>query len=591
MTSRVPRKAQTSDSRENGASEAVRRKARKYAVFGWLSLYLLFPMASPSVLAASAQEDVAAQEIQRQQERERALREQLERRPDVRLPMGETPAVERIPDGETPCFPIRELRLDDPSGRFGWAVAAAERPDDPATGRCLGSQGIKLAMTRIQNAIIERGYVTTRVLAEGQDLTTGILQIKILPGRIRAIRFTAGSDFRATAWNAFPAAPGDLLNLRDIEQALENWKRPPTVDVDIRIEPGEAPGESDLVVTWKQAFPFRLTLSANDGGSETTGKYQGSVTVSGDHLLALNDLFYATYHHDLGRSGGHGTRGHTLHYSLPFGYWMLGFTRGAHRYYQTVAGATQDYRYSGTSDTQEARLSRLVYRDAANKSTVYLRAYLTRSRNFIDGTEIEVQRRRMAGWEAGLGHRAFLADATLDLELAWRRGTGAFAALRAPEDAFGEGTARPRIVTAEAALSLPFQFLGQRLRYNALWRAQWNRTPLVPQDCFSIGGRYSVRGFDGESILMAERGFLLRNELSLPFAGGRQEAYAGLDHGRVGGRSADLLVGRALTGAVVGLRGAWRQLSYDIFASRPVSRPAFFQTDPVTAGFNLTLSY
>ncbi|MDR0575982.1 MAG: ShlB/FhaC/HecB family hemolysin secretion/activation protein [Candidatus Accumulibacter sp.] len=462
-----------------------------------------------------------------------------------------------------------------------------------ATGRCLGGRGVSLVMSRLQNAIVERGYVTTRVLAEAQDLTTGVLRLKILPGRIRVIRFADGGDFRATLWNAFPAAPGDLLNLRDIEQALENWKRLSTVEVDIRIEPGALPGESDLVVTWKQAFPLRLTLSANDGGSEATGKRQGSVTVSGEHLLALNDLFYATYNQDLegGRSGHRGTRGHTLHYSLPFGYWALAATGSAHHYHQTVAGAVQNYVYSGASDTLEARLSRLIHRDAMSKSTVYLRGYLTRSRNFIDDTEIEVQRRRMAGWEIGFTHRVFIADAVLDLDLAWRRGTGAFDALKAPEDAFGEGTARPKIATAEASLSLPFRFLGQRLRYNGLWRAQWNRAPLVPQDRFSIGGRYTVRGFDGESVLMAERGFLLRNDLSVSLGDSGQEVYLGLDHGRVGGRSAGLLVGRALTGAVTGLRGAWRQFSYDVFAGRPVSHPAFFKTDPVTAGFNLTLSY
>ena len=539
-----------------------------------------------------AQQTPFIREQQRLQERERALREQLEQTPDVRLPTGESSVEGRLPDDETPCFPINHIELSDESGRFGWAVPAADIPDDPVAGRCLGSRGISLVMARIQNAIIARGYITTRVLAEAQDLTTGVLTLRVIPGRIRAIRFSDESDSRATVWNALPAAPGDLLNLRDLEQALENWKRVPTADADIQIVPGEALGESDVVITWKQAFPLRLTLSVNDGGSESTGKYQNSVTVSGDHLLGLNDLFYLSVNRDLGggQSGERGTRGHTLYYSFPFGYWTFTATDSAHRYHQTVTGINQDYSYRGTSATQDIKLSRIVYRDAAHKSTVFLRGYLTRSRNFIDDTEIIVQRRRMAGWEAGFGHRAFLAQSVLDFELAYRRGTGAFAALKAPEDYFGEGTARPEILTTEVALMLPFQLFGQPLRYDGRWRAQWNHTPLVPQDRFSIGGRYTVRGFDGESVLMAERGFLIRNDLSLPLSLPGQEIYVGIDHGRVGGRSADLLVGRSLTGAVVGWRGAYRNLSYDFFAGRPVSRPAFFPTDRTTAGFNLTLS-
>ena len=517
----------------------------------------------------------------------------MERAPDVRLPTDAEPVAKRLPEDEVPCFSIRAIHLDDPTGQFGWALAAVDLPDDPAIGRCLGSIGINRVLTRIQNAIVARGYVTTRVLAEAQDLTGGELRLILVPGRIRSIRFADDSDPRVTVWNALPASPGDLLNLRDLEQALENWKRVPTAEADIRIEPGDAPGESDLVIAWKQAFPLRLTLSANDGGSRTTGKYLGSVTVSGDHLLALNDLFYASYNHDLGggQAGDRGTYGHTLHYALPFGYWGLSATSSRNRYHQTVAGASQDYVYSGTSENSEIKLSRLIYRNAAHKSTLSLRGYLNTYQNYIDDTEIGVQRRRMAGWEAGFNHRAFLGDATLDLGLAYRRGTGAFDALEAPEEAFDEGTARPRIVTSDATLNLPFHLFGHKLRYLGQWRAQWNRTPLVPQDRFSIGGRYTVRGFDGESLLMAERGYLLRNEFALPLGASGQELYWGLDHGRVGGASADLLVGRQLTGTVLGLRGAWKQLTYDLFAGRPVSRPDGFQTPRTTAGFNLTLNF
>jgi hemolysin activation/secretion protein len=549
-------------------------------------------MPTPSALAAlPSPDELAAQELLRQQERDRALRQQLEHRPDVRPEVGEEHSA-ALPQNESPCFTINEIRLDDPSGQFDGMATAANLPGDPATGRCLGSRGINLVMARIQNAFVKRGYVTTRVLAEAQDLTTGVLTLKLIPGRLGAIRLSEDSDSRANVWNAFPIAPGDLIDLRDVEQALENLKRVPTVDADIKIAPGAEPGESDFVVTWKQAFPLRLTLSANDGGSEATGKYQGSATLSIDHLLALNDLFYASYNEDLGggKSGQRGTRGYTLHYSLPFAYWSAGTTHSAYRYHQSVAGAYQSYLYRGTSENHEVRISRLVYRDAINKTTVSLRGYLAQSRNFIDDTEIEVQRRRMAGWAVSVGHRAFPAGAVLDLELTWRRGTGAFSALEAPEDAFGEGTARPQIISAEASLSLPFRFLERPLRYSGLWRAQWNRTPLVPQDRFSIGDRYTVRGFDGESILMAERGFLVRSDVSSPVGDGRQEVYAGLDHGRVGGRLADLLLGRSLTGAVVGWRGAWKTLSWDAFVGIPVKKPGGFATASITSGFNLTLS-
>ncbi|MBS1229229.1 MAG: ShlB/FhaC/HecB family hemolysin secretion/activation protein [Proteobacteria bacterium] len=557
----------------------------------WLCLPAILLCSMLDLEATAQTGDFAAQELQRQQERERALREQQERTPDVRLPPAAPEAIERLPQSETPCFTIHSITLKSDAPQFDWALAAADPADDPASGRCLGSTGINLVMKRIQNAIVARGFVTTRVLAEAQDLQTGILSLTVIAGRIRAIRFSDDSDDRANAANALPARPGDLLNLRDIEQALENFKRVPTAEADIKIVPGEQAGDSDLVVTWKQSFPLRLTLSADDGGLQSTGKYLGSITVAADNPLGLNDLFYASLNHNLDGRGEHGTRGYTAHYSLPWGYWLLGATASANRYHQTVAGDRQNYDYSGTSDNYEIRLTRTLRRDAASRTWASLRAYFTESSNFIDDTEIEVQHRRMAGWEAALGQRTFIAKSTLNVKLAYRHGTGAFAALPAPEEAFGEGTARPIIVSAEAQLTAPFMLGEQRLRLTSDWRAQWNRTPLVPQDRFAIGGRYTVRGFDGESVLMAERGWLIRNDVGIALGESGHEIYAAVDYGEVGGQSAALLIGTRLTGAVIGARGSYRGLYYDVFAGRPLNKPQGFETADVTAGFNLTLSF
>ena len=235
-----------------------------------------------------------------------------------------------------------------------------------------------------------------------------------------------------------------------------------------------------------------------------------------------------------------------------------------------------------------------AYRDQRRKTTLALRAFRRASFNFIDDTEIEVQRRVVGGWELGLNHREFLGAATLDANLQYRRGTGAFGARPAPEELFGEGTSRFGLVAADASLNLPFQLADQKLRYSALWRAQWNRTPLTPQDRFAVGGRYTVRGFDGESSLMAERGWLIRNDLGWALGQSGAELYAGIDHGEVGGGSSQFLLGKRLTGAVLGLRGttnALRGLRYDLFVGTPLRKPEGYRTAHLTGGFNLNLGF
>ena len=124
----------------------------------------------------------------------------------------------------------------------------------------------------------------------------------------------------------------------------------------------------------------------------------------------------------------------------------------------------------------------------------------------------------MAGWEAGFNHKEYFPTATLELSANFKRGTAARGALSAPEELFGEGTSRPKIITASVSLTKPFQWGSQSWQWQSSVNAQWNKTPLIAQDRFSIGGRYTVRGFDGELSLSGERGWNWRNELSWQFS-------------------------------------------------------------------------
>lgn len=553
------------------------------SVFGWRT-----PVLFASLLGATASAQdlsgLAEQQLLLQQQREDARRQQDEARPDVRLQAEAAPTA-GYPAAESPCFVIHTIALEgDGAGQFGWALDAAA----DARGRCLGTAGINVLVGKIQNALIARGYVTTRVVAAPQDLQGGQLRLVLVPGRIRAVRFAAAQPGHWEA--ALPAGAGELLNLRDIEQGLENLKRVPGAQADIQIVPAALPGESDLMVQWQGGRHYRFSLSADDSGSDATGAYQGGATLSVDNPTGFHDLFYLTLNRNLPGSGGsgrHGTRGYAAHYSIPWQYWLFTLQANDYRYHQSVAGATQDYVYSGTSMNTELKAARLVYRDAARKTTVSVRAYGRRSHNFIDDTEVEVQRRRMGGFVLGLGHREFIGRATLDANLGWKIGTGHFGAIPAPEELYGEGTARPRILNADLALQLP---LTRALAWSASWRGQWNRTPLVPQDRFAIGGRYTVRGFDGESSLSAERGSLLRTDLVWSLAGGHQ-LYLGLDAGRVSGPGAASLRGTRLSGGAVGWRFAWGRLQGDVFAGAPIHRPAGFQTARIATGFNLNYEY
>jgi hemolysin activation/secretion protein len=540
---------------------------------------------------------VTSDQLIRQQQRQQQLRQQQEGLPSVRLAVPPA-ATDQLPASETPCFVIKTIELVGPSSdAFQWALAAANPAADRAIGRCLGSQGINLVMKRLQNALIAGGYTTSRVIATTQNLQNGILQLTLVPGHIAAIRLQGAQPSAINLAASLPLAPGDLLNLRAIEQGLENLKRVPTVEADIQIAPAQhahaQPGDSDLLLNWRQHKPWRLSFGVDDSGSRQTGKLMASATLSLDNLLRLSDLLYFSHSQDLGGgiSGIRGTYSKTAHYSFPIQNWLWSLTTTQSHYYQQVVGINQSYIYSGDSQNHEIKWTRLLVRTGRSKTQAWTSAWLNSSRNFIEDTEILIQNRRSAGWAAGVSRVDYLGSASLSTNLAYRRGTGAFDAQPAPEEFSGMGTARLGVVSAAAQLSLPFAALSQSLRYDLAWRAQWNRTALTPIDRFSIGGRYTVRGFDGQNTLSAERGWLLRNDFSWSLPPLMGELYLGLDYGEVGGPSSVYLLGTRLAGAVLGWRGRIRQLSFDLFAGQPISRPSGFDTARNVAGFSLNASF
>lgn len=550
---------------------------------------------------------IDATQQQRQQHIQQAQDKILQPQSDVRL---DTTNKERLTlsNHEMPCYPIHRISLVDYSttptsseSQFQWAFDKAAHDLNLTLPHCFGGEGLGILMKQIQNRIIEKGYVTTRVVTQEQDLRSGTLTLTVITGKVgNTLVSDSGNVPRFTRLHALTGLTfekGDVLNVREIEQSLENLKRVPTAEANIEILPSETDvGVSDIKISYQQAFPFRVNLGLDDSGSTSTGKYQASGTLSWDNLFSANDLFYTSFTHSLKSSddedGKRATKNLTFYYSIPFGYWTLSASQTYNRYHQEVFGAfNNNYLYAGESNTTKATLSYLLYRDSKRKTSISGSFWSRQSQNYIDGAEIEVQKRRMAGWEAGISHKEYIGDATLELSANYKRGTGARGSLEAPEELWGEGTSRPKIITASIELTKPFMLGEQPWQYQSSWNAQWNKTPLIAQDRFSIGGRYTVRGFDGELTLSGERGWLWRNELAWNVNQKEHQLYLALDGGRVMGWSTESQLGHHLMGAALGLKGGFSGFYYDVFVGRPVRKPEGFRTSDSVAGFNIGYSF
>ena len=165
-------------------------------------------------------------------------------------------------------------------------------------GQCIGTQGLQLAITKAQSALIDKGYLTSRIMVEPQDLSTGVLILTLVPGKIRQIYRDKTTADRINLHNAMVVEEGNIFVVRELEKSLENLRLPSNVTANVAITPPHTPIEqldnqysySDLVVSRQQAKKLNYRLSIDDAGNESTGKYQGTVGLQINEPLLSNDV-------------------------------------------------------------------------------------------------------------------------------------------------------------------------------------------------------------------------------------------------------------------------------------------------------------
>jgi len=554
---------------------------------------------------AQTASDAAARTNAEQQQQVEQRRDAQQRAATVAAPVvrSTAPAVGEYPvlPVETPCFRIDTFTVEVPDTlpEVVRVKSASALSLDPFAflhdwlrhyeGQCVGKQGVDMLAKGLQGVILSHGYITTRVLVPTQDLSKGAMKFTLIPGVIRNLKF-ADASARGTLKTAFPARDGDILQLRDLEQGLEQMKRVPNQDASMEIVPGTEPGQSDVVVTVKRTKPWSLVVSADNSGTDATGRYIGNVSLALYNLLGINDVLSGGYNQDL-QFGNHdlGTHGWNASYAVPWGYWtgtLFGYTN---TYYQQIAGVNQTFVSSGNAQIAGLKLERVIRRSQNDVSGAEFQLIKRFGASFIDDVEIPQQKRDNTFIEAGLTNRHYFGAAQFDGTLAYRQGIGWLGAM--PNTASGP-TYYFHMATLDANLSVPFAVAGKTLRYVGTLHGQFTNDELNYIDDLTIGSRYTVRGFSGETMLAAEKGFYWRNEFQYPIGQTGQMLYAGLDYGHLWGPSTAFLSGTQLAGAVLGFKGSVPSrlgaFSYDVFAGTPVYAPHGFPAPSVTLGFQVT---
>lgn len=440
---------------------------------------------------------------------QRLLEEQQRRLEELQqLPGKPQEEPERPAQADERCFDIHEITLQ---GASLIDEAARERLLAPFVGQCLGAGQLNALLKAITDYYLDRGYVTTRAYLPQQDLNDGSLEVLVVEGRLEGLDSSELASERELAM-AFPGKPGEILDLRELEQLVDQLGRLPSRQAQLELLPGEAVGGSRVQLAGQRDKPWRVSLNRHNDGQSSSGEQQWGAGLDWDSPLGLAD--------QLGlRGGGDTLSDHWRHsanqglfYSLPYGWWTFNYSYGQ-SYYRSLAQANGfDFHTDGESRSHALRAERVLHRDNVGKTAINLGLSHLRTRNYIENSLLEASSNRLSEFQLGFNHGRRIGTAFVNLDLGWQRGIGAFDAQDNDHPKSGEPVARYHKYSLTLSYLQPFQLGGEQFSFDSLATGQRSEDVLFSPQRISIGGLSSVRGFKGQS-LSGDTGGYWRNQL------------------------------------------------------------------------------
>lgn len=501
------------------------------------------------------------------------------------------PKIEVSPIG-APCRQITELVITDAPHL---PQSMRDRANQEFVGRCLNVTDIERLLAEITKTYIDMGYIAARAYLPPQDLSRGRLEVLVLEGKIEKIVIEDGGKNSVSIFNTLPGLEGRLLNLRDLEQGLDQINRLASNSAKLDIQPGSVPGASTVVIKNQPQFPLHANVSLDNQGSATTGKRQLGLSMTADDLLGFNEMITLTHRESVPNPREKkSSESDSFAMSLPFGYTTLslGVSNAVYSTILTLPSTLQ-FRFNGRSKTENVRIDHVVYRNQVTRFSVSGNLTTKDSESFFNNEALSVSTRKLTVLDLDTSLTTSLGGGVLTFDLGYASGLTLLGALRdqpnLPSDAphaqfkkikFGYNFVLP----LDDGLTFSSQLVGQR----AL-------TTLFGSEQISIGSIYSVRGFVNNS-LAGDSGFYMRNEMAykkpFTFAGESMTGrfFTAFDVGTVRNRAPNIAQG-TLKGLTIGGSITYKRATWELFHSESVSAPTGTALEPGQTWFRLSLSF
>ncbi len=389
---------------------------------------------------------------------------------------------------------------------------------DEYLNQCLTINRIIKLRKKLASYLVDKGYVTSRVVIPRQSLQSGVLNIEVIESGLEKIQFNEEKFFDKTQRvMAFGFnEEEEILNLRKIEQGIEQINRLPSNRATIKILPGSRDKTSIISIENKPQRRTRLSVGHDNNGSKTTGQSRQTIGLSQDNLLWLNDTL------SLSRTGNSldddrkqgGSNSFSSNFSVPFGWYnlTLSYSNSAYRFWTNTQVPRKS---SGYTSTKAVNLERVLIKEKAFKISSSIGLTERYNRSFQDEQLLEVQSRKASIGSISFPGTFFLADGSLYVKPTYSKGLKILDAKKGPIGLAGQGAVYPQfdLLRFYTNYSKRFQVAQMPLAYNLTFDSQISKQHLYGIDQFYVGGAYSVRGFQQGSI-SGDSGYSLKNEFT-----------------------------------------------------------------------------
>lgn len=540
---------------------------------------VLFIPPSFSAPLSPADRDLIRQEQQELLQQNQQQRDVLQR--SIPVPQ---PAVPEILAARGPCFNIHTININNTTLL---SDKKQEKLKQPYIGQCIGMDKITQLTREISDWYIQQGYITSRAFLSEQDLSQGELKIAVLEGRLEKIHLEGASSRQLSM--AFPGLEGEILNLRDIEQGMEQINRLRSNPVQIEILPSEQPGYSIVNLTATPEFPLSVSFGFDNSGQKSTGTGQLNGSLTGNNLLGLADKWFVSGARSSDFSNSHDAQSVQAGLSIPYGYSLFDYSYSWSNYLSTIDNNGFGWASTGDSQTHRFTASHVLFRNGDIKTGASIGLTHQISNNYLNDAKLDSSSRKLSSLLFGLNHTQKILGGVATFNPTFSHGVSWLGA----EDDNGKNANMPKAEfkkwSANGSFQLPVT--------NDLWwltsvYGQWSPDRLYGSERLTIGGESSVRGFK-EQYLSGDNGGYLRNELNytlftLPFIG-QVSSVVAVDGGWLQKDNKDPWASGTLWGAAVGLSSANRYYSSQFTVGTPLKYPDWLAPDHISIYYRISI--